>query len=194
MFRQRWQRAMVSNPLPSWCPSMKSTIIKGKKWCYDPKSGGWICAEASGDCTPTVAGAAPATPRCYAGSDLACGKEKMKCWTWPDGQVCCLCQDGGGNYFINLKPGVEPDMPVVPSRATKVVAAPSRRRSRLKKARRANVACPKCTDGTPCCSPRTCRPTTQGGFTTCTDRPRKRPAGRGSTLRSIFSGRARRSR
>jgi hypothetical protein len=27
-----------------------TTTINGKKWCRDPKSGGWICAEQSGNC------------------------------------------------------------------------------------------------------------------------------------------------
>ena len=47
------QAGIQQNPLPEWCPSMKTITKGGKKWCYDPDSGGWICAEASGDCGPS---------------------------------------------------------------------------------------------------------------------------------------------
>ncbi|MDP3910850.1 MAG: hypothetical protein Q8Q14_10720 [Gemmatimonadales bacterium] len=46
------ERGFVANPLPDWCPSSITTTIKGKKWCFDPKTNGWICAEASGNCDP----------------------------------------------------------------------------------------------------------------------------------------------
>lgn len=44
--------ARRANPLPAWCPSSISTEIGGKKWCFDPKTGGWICAEQNGSCDP----------------------------------------------------------------------------------------------------------------------------------------------
>lgn len=47
---QMRDRGVVGNPLPDWCPSSITTKIKGSKWCYDPKTGGWICAESSGSC------------------------------------------------------------------------------------------------------------------------------------------------
>lgn len=54
------QRDRGFNPLPAWCSSPITTTIGGKKWCFDKKSGGWICAEASGHCDPE--GGRPAPP------------------------------------------------------------------------------------------------------------------------------------